>query len=268
MVKPGKADMMKPAAYNGQMSTTRLLNILRPIVLLACALPLVALFWAGLHDQLGSNPVEHVVTSTGDWSLRLLLATLAVTPLRKQLGLHALARWRRFLGVWSFVYALLHLAAYAWLDLGLDLGEILNDLMTRPVITVGWLALLFMLPLGATSTNGAIRRLGAQKWQRLHRLAYLVAILSVLHFLLKKAGKQDFAEVWMQAGLLTILLGWRIHDKWKKGGFARFFSAGPHSCGHAQSSCATPSRPSHPMGAQIAPITFHRKKPGTSQDSR
>ncbi|MDD2729890.1 sulfite oxidase heme-binding subunit YedZ [Malikia sp.] len=250
------------------MTSTRLLNLLRPLALLACALPLAWLLWAGLHDQLGSNPVEHIVTSTGDWSLRLLLATLAVTPLRKQLGLHALARWRRLLGVWSFVYALLHLAAYAWLDLGLNLAEILHDLMTRPLITVGWLALAFMLPLGATSTNGAIRRLGARKWQRLHRLVYLVAILSVLHFLLKKAGKHDFAEVWVHAGLLTVLLGWRIHDKWRKGGFAGFFSAGPHSCGHAHGPSTTPSRPSDAMGAQIAPITFHRKRPATGKDSR
>ena len=257
--------MTAAAAYNRRMTTTRLLNLLRPLVLLACALPLALLLWAGLQGQLGSNPIERIVTSTGDWSLRLLLATLAVTPLRKQLGLHALARWRRFLGVWSFVYALLHLAAYAWLDLGLDLAEILHDLMTRPVITVGWLALAFMLPLGLTSTNGAIRRLGAQKWQRLHRLVYLVAILSVLHFLLKKAGKQDFAEVWIHAALLTVLLGWRIHDKWKQGGFAGFFSAAPHSCGHAP---GQDGKPSHPMGAQIAPITFHRKRPGPNQDSR
>ena len=234
------------------MFTTRLLNSLRPLALLACGLPLAALIWDGLHGQLGSNPVERIIASSGDWSLRLLLATLAVTPLRKQFGLHALARWRRFLGVWSFVYALLHLAAYAWLDLGLNLAEILADLMTRPLITVGWLALVFMLPLGATSFNQAIRQLGAAKWQRLHRLVYLVAILSVLHFFLKQAGKNDFAEVSVYAALLLALLGWRVHDKWRRGDFKGFFSASTHSCGH---------QPRHPMGADIKPIVFHRKKP-------
>ena len=243
------------AAYNGAMIATRLLNLLRPLALLACALPLIGLFWAGQHDQLGSNPVERLISETGEWSLRLLLATLAVTPLRKMLGLPALARWRRMLGVWSLVYALLHFAAYAWLEMALDLGEILRDVMTRPVITVGLLALVFMLPLGATSFNQAIRYLGAAKWQRLHRLVYLVAILSVLHFFLKKAGKNDFAEVSVYAALLLALLGWRLHDKWRKGDFKGFFSASTHSCGHQ------PHQPQHPMGADIKPIIFHRKKP-------
>ena len=234
------------------MFTTSLLNSLRPLALLACGLPLAALIWDGLHGQLGSNPVERIIASSGDWSLRLLLATLAVTPLRKQFGLHALARWRRFLGVWSFVYALLHLAAYAWLDLGLNLAEILADLMTRPLITVGWLALVFMLPLGATSTNGAIRRLGAARWQRLHRLTYLVAILSLLHFLLKKAGKHDFAEVWVHAVVLGGLLGWRLHDFWRRGGFARWRERGAQGCSHHGHGA---------MGSEIAPITFERKRP-------
>ncbi len=234
------------------MPATRLLNFLRPIALLACGLPLAALIWGGLQEQLGSNPIEHIIASSGDWSLRLLLATLAVTPLRKTLGLHALARWRRFLGVWSFVYALLHLAAYAWLDLGLDLAEILTDLMTRPIITVGWLALAFMLPLGATSSNAAIRRLGAAKWQRLHRLTYLVAILSLLHFFLKKSGKHDFAEVWLHAAILGALLGWRIQDFWRRGGFARWHERGAQGCSHHGHGS---------MGSDIAPITFHRKRP-------
>ena len=244
--------MTAVAAYNRSMSSTRLLNFLRPLALLACALPLVALLWAGQHERLGSNPVETLINQTGEWSLRLLLATLAVTPLRKMLGLPALARWRRFLGVWSLVYALLHFAAYAWLEMALDLGEILRDVMTRPVIAVGLLALVFMLPLGATSFNQAIRHLGAAKWQRLHRLVYLVAILSVLHFFLKKAGKNDFAEVSVHAALLLALLGWRVHDKWRRGDFKGFFSATPHSCSHP---------PRHPMGADIQPIIFHRKKP-------
>ena len=244
--------MATAPAYNGAMSSTRLLNFLRPFALLACALPLAALWWAGLHEQLGSNPVETLISQTGEWSLRLLLATLAVTPLRKMLGLPALARWRRFLGVWSLVYALLHFAAYAWFEMALNLGEILRDVMTRPVITVGLLALAFMLPLGATSFNQAIRQLGAAKWQRLHRLVYLVAILSVLHFFLKHAGKNDFAEISVYAALLLALLGWRVHDKWRRGDFKGFFSASTHSCGH---------QPRHPMGADIKPIVFHRKKP-------
>jgi methionine sulfoxide reductase heme-binding subunit len=234
------------------MPTTRLLNFLRPIALLACGLPLAALLWDTLQGQLGSNPVEQLIASSGDWSLRLLLATLAVTPLRKMLALHALARWRRFLGVWSFVYALLHLAAYAWLDLGLELAEILTDLMTRPLITVGWLALAFMVPLGLTSSNAAIRRLGAAKWQRLHRLVYLVAILSLLHFWLKKAGKHDFAEVWLHAAILGPLLGWRLHDYWRRGGFARWRERGSTGCSHHGKDA---------MGTDIAPITFHRKRP-------
>ncbi len=234
------------------MLVTRLLNLLRPIALLSCGLPLALLLWDGLQGRLGSNPVERLIGSSGDWSLWLLLATLAVTPLRKILGLHALARWRRFLGVWSFVYALLHLAAYAWLELGLDLAEIMRDLMTRPMITVGWLALLFMLPLGATSSNGAIRRLGAAKWQRLHRLVYLVAILSLLHFFLKQSGKQDFAEVWIQGAILALLLGWRLYAFWQRGGFARWRERGAQGCAHHAHDS---------MGTDIAPITLHRKRP-------
>ena len=181
----------------------------KPLLFAACLLPCVWLFYAAAADQLGANPAEALIRSSGDWTLRLLCLTLAVTPLRVLANQPALARFRRMLGLFAFFYALLHFLAYAWLDMGFDAAVIARDIPKRPFALVGFLALLLMLPLAATSFNRAIRALGAARWQRLHRAIYAIAVLAILHFFWMRAGKHDFAEVAVYAAIVAALLGWR-----------------------------------------------------------
>jgi sulfoxide reductase heme-binding subunit YedZ len=182
----------------------------KPLVFALCLLPLSWLLYLVVQDQLGANPQEALIRATGDWALRFLVIVLAVTPLRELSGLSALARYRRMLGVFMYFYALLHFLSYSGFDMGFDVADIFNDIVKRPFILVGSLALLLLTPLAATSFNAAIRAVGAQRWQRLHRLVYAVAGLAILHFFWMRAGKNDFAEVLVYAGILALLLGWRL----------------------------------------------------------
>ena len=182
----------------------------KPLVFALCLLPLSWLLYLVVQDQLGANPQEALIRATGDWALRFLVIVLAVTPLRELSGLSALARYRRMLGVFMYFYALLHFLSYSGFDMGFDVADIFNDSAKRPFILVGSLALLLLTPLAATSFNAAIRALGAKRWQRLHRLVYAVAGLAILHFFWMRAGKNDFAEVAVYAGILALLLGWRL----------------------------------------------------------
>lgn len=179
-------------------------------------LPLVWLVWAAASDQLGANPAQVLVRSTGDWTLRSLCLVLALTPLRSLAGWSALARMRRMAGLFVFFYALLHALAYAWFDMGLEWAEVAVDIVKRPFILVGFLCLLLLLPLAATSTNRAVRALGGARWQRLHRLVYAVAVLAVLHFFWMRSGKHDYAEVFWYALLLGALLLWRVWRRWQR----------------------------------------------------
>ena len=181
----------------------------RLVVVLACV-PFAWLVGAALADALGPNPAEALIRSSGDWTLRFLCLTLAVTPLRRWTGWHALARLRRTLGLSTFGYGLVHFAAYAWLDQGFEMTAIARDLAKRPFILVGFTALVLMLPLAATSFNAAIKALGARRWQALHRAVYAVALLAMLHFFWMRAGKRDFAEVAVYAAILGGLLGARV----------------------------------------------------------
>ena len=181
----------------------------KPLLFAACLLPCVWLFYAAAANQLGANPAEALIRSTGDWTLRLLCLTLAVTPLRVLANQPALARFRRMLGLFTFFYATLHFLAYAWLDMGFDAAVIARDIPKRPFALVGFLALLLMLPLAATSFNRAIRALGAARWQALHRAVYAIAVLAILHFFWMRAGKHDFAEVAVYAAIVAALLAWR-----------------------------------------------------------
>jgi sulfoxide reductase heme-binding subunit YedZ len=183
---------------------------LKPLVFLACLLPLAGLVHGAATNGLGANPAEALIRATGDWTLRLLCVTLAVTPLRQWTGWHMLARLRRMLGLYTFFYAALHALAYAWLDMGLDLGDIAQDIVKRPFILVGSLAWLLLVPLAATSLDRAVRALGAARWRALHRAVYAVAGLALLHFFWMRAGKNDFAEVAVYAAILGALLGWRV----------------------------------------------------------
>ena len=184
----------------------------KPLVFALCLLPLSWLLYQVVQDLLGANPQEALIRATGDWALRFLVIVLAVTPLRELSGLSALARYRRMLGVFMYFYALLHFLSYSGFDMGFDVADIFNDIVKRPFILVGSLALLLLTPLAATSFNAAIRAVGAQRWQRLHRLVYAVAGLAILHFFWMRAGKNDFAEVAVYAALLALLLGWRLRQ--------------------------------------------------------
>ncbi|HEY0885612.1 MAG TPA: protein-methionine-sulfoxide reductase heme-binding subunit MsrQ [Ramlibacter sp.] len=182
----------------------------KPAVFVLAMLPLAWLVWGAAADKLGANPAEYLERSLGDWTLRFLCLTLAVTPLRVITGTPALARFRRMLGLFVYFYAALHLLAYAWFDMGFDLAEIAKDIPKRPFILVGFLAFLLLTPLAATSFNRAVKALGARRWQALHRLVYVVAGLAILHFFWMRAGKNDFAEVAVYAAILALLLGWRL----------------------------------------------------------
>ena len=185
-------------------------RVTKPAVFALALAPFAWLLWGALANRLGANPAEALVRSTGDWTLRLLCLTLAVTPLRQWTGWHALARLRRMLGLFTFFYASWHALAYAWLDMGLVVADIARDIAKRPFILVGFTAFVLLVPLAATSFNGAVRALGAARWQALHRLVYVIALLALLHFFWMRAGKNDFAEWTVYAALLAVLLGWRV----------------------------------------------------------
>lgn len=187
----------------------------KPVLFAAALGPLAWLFWGAWANTLGANPAEALIRGLGDWTLRLLCLTLAVTPLRQLTGWHALARLRRMLGLFTFCYAVLHFLAYAWLDMGVDLDAIVKDIVKRPFILVGSTALLLMLPLAASSFDAAIKALGAKRWQALHRAVYAVALLGLLHFYWMRAGKLDFGEVAVYAALIATLLGWRLWRVWR-----------------------------------------------------
>ncbi|QSI78318.1 sulfite oxidase heme-binding subunit YedZ [Niveibacterium microcysteis] len=180
-----------------------------------CLLPL-GWYLNGLwHDQLGANPIEAITRASGEWTLRLLLATLAVTPLRRLTGWHWLIRLRRMLGLFVFFYASLHLATYVWLDQFFDWAAIAKDIVKRPFITVGFAAFVLLVPLAATSSNFAIRRLGGRRWQALHRSVYAIGVLAVLHFWW--LVKRDVTEPLIYGLILALLLGarawWREQER-------------------------------------------------------
>jgi len=185
---------MRAAAPKGRRSVW-LHPAAKPLLFILSLLPFAWLLYAAIANELGANPAEALIRSLGDWTLRFLCLTLAITPLRTIAHQPALVRFRRMLGLFTFFYGVLHLVGYAWFDMGLDVAEIAKDIAKRPFILVGFSALLLMLPLAATSFNRAIRALGAARWQLLHRAIYLVAVLGVLHFFWMRAGKNDFAEV-------------------------------------------------------------------------
>lgn len=174
----------------------------------ACLVPLARLAWLGVQGGLGANPIEYITHSTGWWTLTLLLVTLLVTPLRRLSNWSWLLRLRRMLGLYAFFYACLHFTTYLWLDQFFDWGSIVKDIAKRPFITVGFAAFVLLVPLAATSTNAMVKRLGARRWQLLHRAVYAIAILGVTHFwwLVKK----DITEPAIFAALLTLLLGARL----------------------------------------------------------
>ena len=182
----------------------------KPAVFIACLVPLLwmtagALGWFGA--SLGADPVKKLEHECGKTALNLLLITLLVTPVRQLTGWTHVLRLRRMLGLFAFSYVLLHFTIYLVLDLELNFGTLLADIAKRPYITIGFTGLLLLIPLAVTSTNGMMRRLG-RRWQRLHRLIYVVAILGVWHFYWQV--KRDVREPLIYAGMLAVLLGYRM----------------------------------------------------------
>lgn len=172
-------------------------------------------WWAALTDRLGANPAEALIRGLGESTLQLLCVVLLITPLRVATGWAGLARSRRPLGLAVFAHAFLHAVAYAWLDQSWDVASLILDVWDRPFITVGMAATLLLLAMALTSWNGAIRALGARRWQALHRSVYAVAVLAVLHFYWMRMGKNHYGEVWFYGLVLAALLGWRAW-RWQR----------------------------------------------------
>ena len=181
--------------------------LIKPAVFILCLGPLAYLAWGVVTFNLGANPVDEITDRTGEWTLRFLLITLTVTPLRRLTGWNRLVRLRRMLGLFAFFYACLHFTTYIWLDQWFLWSEMLPDIAERPFITVGFSAFLLLIPLAVTSTNAMMRRLG-RNWQRLHRLVYVIAALGVLHYLW--LVKKDLTAPLVYATLLGILLLYRV----------------------------------------------------------
>ena len=188
----------------------------KPLVFVLCLLPLAWLVYAAAFNALGATPAEALIRATGDWTLRALCLVLAITPLRVLTATPQLARFRRMLGLFVFFYGLLHLLSYAWFDMGLEFADIVRDIIKRPFILVGSLALLLLGLLAATSFNRSIKAMGGKRWQALHRSVYAVAGLALLHFFWMRAGKNDFAEVTVYAVILGTLLGWRAWQRLRR----------------------------------------------------
>jgi sulfoxide reductase heme-binding subunit YedZ len=170
-------------------------------------IPAVWLFYAGITDQLGADPMRYLEQALGLWALRFLIATLAITPLRQLFSINLL-RYRRAIGLLAFYYAALHLITYLVLDQGLDMAAIVADIVKRPYITIGMATFVILVPLALTSNNAAIRRMGGQAWAKLHRLVYAAAIGAALHFIL--VVKSWPTEPLVYAAIVAVLLGYRL----------------------------------------------------------
>lgn len=179
----------------------------KPIVFLCCLIPLAMLVWDGFHDSLGANPIEKITHRTGDWTLRFLLITLSVTPLRILFGWKVLVRLRRMFGLFAFFYVCLHFTTYLVFDHFFDIGEIVKDIVKRPYVTVGFTAFMMLIPLAITSTNKKMKQLG-RNWKRLHQLVYVIAVCGILHYLW--LVKADLLQPLIYAAILLVLLGVRV----------------------------------------------------------
>jgi sulfoxide reductase heme-binding subunit YedZ len=186
---------------------------LKVCVFIACLLPLGLLLWRGFTGGLGANPVEFITHATGDWTIRFLVITLAITPLRQMFRVPDLIRFRRMMGLFAFFYGCLHFTTYIWLDKFFNVPEMWKDVAKRPFITMGFAAFVLMIPLALTSTAGWIRRLGGRRWQILHRLIYFSAICAVIHYYW--LVKSDVRKPLFYAGCVAVLLLWRV-ARWFK----------------------------------------------------
>jgi methionine sulfoxide reductase heme-binding subunit len=180
------------------------------VLFFICLVPFASLVWRAFHAGLGANPVEFVQHATGDWTLRFLLFTLTITPLRKLLHLPDLIRFRRMLGLFAFFYVCLHFLTYIGPDQSFSLAGMWKDVQKRRYITVGFTAFVLLIPLALTSTAGWIRRLGGRRWQMLHRAIYVSAVCGVIHYYW--LVKSDVRKPLFYAAIVVILLAWRLAD--------------------------------------------------------
>ncbi|MDG0996185.1 MAG: sulfoxide reductase heme-binding subunit YedZ [Gammaproteobacteria bacterium] len=181
-------------------------RLIKAAVIALIAIPMLLLCWQFLQDELGANPIEEITHQSGNWALMLLLMSLSVSPLRRQFGLHFLQSYRRILGLATFAYGCFHFSIYLFLDQFLDYAAIAEDILERPYITLGMTALMLMIPLALTSTKAMQQRL-QQRWNQLHRLSYVIALLAVAHFWW--LVKADIRQPLIFAAILLVLLGYR-----------------------------------------------------------
>jgi methionine sulfoxide reductase heme-binding subunit len=210
-------------------------KLTKVVVFAACLVPLALLVWRGLHNDLSADPIAFITHRTGDWTLRFLVITLAVTPLRKILHLPQLIRFRRMMGLFAFFYVCLHFTTWIWLDKSFVWSEMWKDVLKRPFITVGFSGFVLLVPLAITSTAGWIRRLGGKRWQMLHRLIYVTAVLGVIHYYW--LVKSDVRKPLMYGFLVAMLLAWRL---------------GNWLIGRRGKAKAAPVRPKEPVTAETA----------------
>jgi sulfoxide reductase heme-binding subunit YedZ len=182
----------------------------KPVVFMLCLVPVFSLVWNAFYGDLGANPVETITHQTGDWALRFLLITLAISPLRQWFGLVALMRFRRMLGLTVFFYVSCHFMIWLVADHSFNFADMFEDVIDRPYITLGFSALLLLIPLAVTSNQAMVRRLG-KGWKKLHKLTYLIAILAMLHFIWQV--KADYLEAGIYAVITIGLLLQRIKIK-------------------------------------------------------
>jgi sulfoxide reductase heme-binding subunit YedZ len=189
------------------------LRFAKLLVLVNCAVPAALLGWDAWHHQLGANPVNYAILTTGLMALIFLVLTLAVTPLRKVTGLNWIIFARRTLGLYAFFYALLHFLIFFFLDRQGNICSTVTEMIKRKYLMVGITGLLVMVPLAVTSTNAMIKRLGGKRWRALHRLAYVAAIAGAVHYYMQT--KKDVRQPLAFAAMLALLLGWRLWDHWR-----------------------------------------------------
>jgi len=186
------------------------------LLFLVCLIPLMQLGWRAWKQDLTANPVEYITHDTGDWTIRFLLITLIITPLRMLLKEPQLVRFRRMLGLFAFFYGFLHLTTWVVVDKFFDWNEMGKDIVKRPFITIGMAAFTMMIPLAVTSTAGWVRRLGYRRWQALHRLIYFSALAGVIHYYW--LVKSDVRLPLMYAAIWVVLMGYRLATRIGKGG--------------------------------------------------
>ena len=186
--------------------------VAKPMLFALCLLPFIWLVYLVATNGAGANPQEYLIRATGDWTLRFICIVLLVTPLKVITNTPGLLRFRRMIGLFVYFYVVVHLLSYSWFDMGFDVADIAKDIAKRPFILVGFLGFLLLTPLAATSFNAAIKAMGAKRWQLLHKLVYAISGLGLLHFFWMRAGKNNFAEVFVYAAIIVVLLGWRVRQ--------------------------------------------------------